>query len=97
MQFSPSENSVKQLIILLFFSTSFFLNFSMETYGAGKSQGSWGILPFVLTSTSQVSVAKKAERSFLKERFNIEFPLESLKGVIKVVGGCLKLIKEKNL
>lgn len=67
----------------------------METYGGRKSQGSWGILPFVLTSTSKVRVAKKADRSFLKERFNIETPLESLKGVIKLVGGCLKLIKEK--
>lgn len=54
-------------------------------------------MPFVLTSTSKVNVAKKADRSTLKGSFHMEIPLESLKGVIKVAGRHLKLVREKNL
>lgn len=97
MQFRPSGNSTKQFITPLSFSVSCFVSSSTETYGARQLLRSWGILPFVITSTSKVNVAKQADRSSLKESFNMEIPLESLKGVIKVAGRHLKLIREKKL
>lgn len=74
-----------------------FLSFATETSGAKNFLGSCGILPFVLRSTSKVSVAKKADRSSLKESFNMKISLQSTKGVTKVMGGHLKLIRKKNM
>lgn len=89
------ENSKKQFMLSL--SIFCFLSFATETSGTTNLLGSCGILPFVLTSTSKVSVAKKAARSSLKENFNMEILLQSLKGATKVTGGHLKAIRKKNM
>lgn len=74
-----------------------FLNFATEIFGTKNLLGSCGILPFVLTSTSKVSVAKTAHRNSLKESFNMEISLQSPKGMTKVTGGHLKLVRKKNM
>lgn len=89
------ENRKKQF--MLSFSIFCFVSFATETSGTKNLLGSCGILPFVLTSTSKVSVAKKADRSSLKENFNMKISLQSPKGATKVTGGHLKLIRKKNM
>lgn len=89
------ENSKKQF--MLSFSIFCFLSFATETSDTKNLLGSSGILPFVLTSTSKVNVAKKADRSSLRESFNMEISLQSPKGVTKVTGGHLKLIRKKSM
>lgn len=74
-----------------------FPSFATETSGTKNLLGSCGILPFVLTTTSKVSVAKKAHRSSLKESFNMEISLQSPKGATEVMGGHLKLIRKKTM
>lgn len=74
-----------------------FPSFATETSGTKKLLDSCRIFPFVLTSTSKVSAAKKADRSSLKESFNMEISLQSPKGATKVTGGHLKLISKKNM
>lgn len=89
------ENSKKQFMLSL--SIFCFLHFVTEISDTKNLLGSCGILSFLLTSTSKVSVAKKPDRSSLKESFNMEISLQSSKGVTKVTGGHLKLIRNKNM